>query len=244
MIKIKNISKSFSRKKEILKDISLNISKGDIVAIIGQSGVGKSVLLKHINGLLIPDKGSVYIDDFCINTLTFSELQKIRKKISMVFQFGALFDSMNIYDNIKIALDNATQLSSKDKVKVIKESLSAVGLPDIELMYPSDISGGMKKRVGIARAISISPQYILYDEPTTGLDPINTDKMISLMKKIQEREKSTSVIVTHEMRIINELATKIIMLKEGKIIFDGTPNELNSSSDKYIKYFISGQNRL
>ena len=241
MIKIKNISKSFSQKKEILKDISLNISKGDIVAIIGQSGVGKSVLLKHINGLLIPDKGSVYIDDFCINTLTFSELQKIRKKISMVFQFGALFDSMNIYDNIKIALDNATQLSSKDKVKVIKESLSAVGLPDIELMYPSDISGGMKKRVGIARAISISPQYILYDEPTTGLDPINTDKMISLMKKIQEREKSTSVIVTHEMRIINELATKIIMLKEGKIIFDGTPNELNSSSDKYIKYFISGQ---
>ena len=243
MINIKNISKSFSQKKEILKDISLNISKGDIVAIIGQSGVGKSVLLKHINGLLIPDKGSVYIDDFCINTLTFSELQKIRKKISMVFQFGALFDSMNIYDNIKIALDNATQLSSKDKVKVIKESLSAVGLPDIELMYPSDISGGMKKRVGIARAISISPQYILYDEPTTGLDPINTDKMISLMKKIQEREKSTSVIVTHEMRIINELATKIIMLKEGKIIFDGTPNELNSSSDKYIKYFISGQNR-
>ena len=243
MIKIKNISKSFSQKKEILKDISLNINKGDIVAIIGQSGVGKSVLLKHINGLLAPDKGSVYIDDFCINTLTFSELQKIRKKISMVFQFGALFDSMNIYDNIKIALDNATQLSSKDKVKVIKESLSAVGLPDIELMYPSDISGGMKKRVGIARAISISPQYILYDEPTTGLDPINTDKMISLMKKIQEREKSTSVIVTHEMRIINELATKIIMLKEGKIIFDGTPNELNSSSDKYVKYFISGQNR-
>tara|TARA_Y100000996_G_C22469555_1_gene621494 strand:+ start:156 stop:887 length:732 start_codon:yes stop_codon:yes gene_type:complete len=243
MIKIKNISKSFSQKKEILKDISLNINKGDIVAIIGQSGVGKSVLLKHINGLLVPDKGSVYIDDFCINTLTFSELQKIRKKISMVFQFGALFDSMNIYDNIKIALDNATQLSSKDKVKVIKESLSAVGLPDIELMYPSDISGGMKKRVGIARAISISPQYILYDEPTTGLDPINTDKMISLMKKIQEREKSTSVIVTHEMRIINELATKIIMLKEGKIIFDGTPNELNSSSDKYVKYFISGQNR-
>lgn len=243
MIKIKNISKSFAQKKEILKDISLNINKGDIVAIIGQSGVGKSVLLKHINGLLVPDKGSVYIDDFCINTLTFSELQKIRKKISMVFQFGALFDSMNIYDNIKIALDNATQLSSKDKVKVIKESLSAVGLPDIELMYPSDISGGMKKRVGIARAISISPQYILYDEPTTGLDPINTDKMISLMKKIQEREKSTSVIVTHEMRIINELATKIIMLKEGKIIFDGTPNELNSSSDKYVKYFISGQNR-
>ena len=241
MIKIKNISKSFSPKKEILKDISLNISKGDIVAIIGQSGVGKSVLLKHINGLLIPDKGSVYIDDFCINTLTFSELQKIRKKISMVFQFGALFDSMNIYDNIKIALDNATKLKNKDKAKVIKESLAAVGLPDIELMYPADISGGMKKRVGIARAISISPQYILYDEPTTGLDPINTDKMILLMKKIQKREKSTSVIVTHEMRIINELATKIIMLKEGKIIFDGTPNELNSSSDKYIKYFISGQ---
>jgi len=243
MIKIKNISKSFSVNKQILNDVSLNINKGDITAIIGQSGVGKSVLLKHINGLLTPDKGSVFIDELCINTLTYSELQKIRKKISMVFQFGALFDSMNIYDNIKIALDNATTINSRDKMKIIKKSLTDVGLPDIELMYPSDISGGMKKRVGIARAISIKPKYILYDEPTTGLDPINTDKMISLMKKIQDREEATSVIVTHEMRIINELATKIIMLKEGKIIFDGTPNELNCSTDKYIKYFISGKNR-
>ena len=243
MIRIKNISKSFSENKKILNDISFDVNKGDILAIIGQSGVGKSVLLKHINGLLIPDEGSITIDQYCINTLSFSDLQKIRRKMSMVFQFGALFDSMNIHDNIKIALDNATTLNNKNKLDVIKESLDSVGLQDIEFMYPSDISGGMKKRVGIARAISIKPKYILYDEPTTGLDPINTDKMISLMNRIQRKERATSIIVTHEMRIINELATKIIMLKDGKIIFDGTPNELNSSADKYVKYFISGKNR-
>ena len=243
MIKVDKISKSFTKSKKILNNISFNVNRGDIVAIIGQSGVGKSVLLKHINGLLLPNQGSVYVDDFIINKLTFSELQNVRKRISMVFQFGALFDSLNIYDNIKIALDNSTSIDEKNKNNIIKESLDAVGLHDIEKMFPSDLSGGMKKRVGIARAISIEPKYILYDEPTTGLDPINTDKMISLMKKIQDRNHATSVIVTHEMRIINELANKIIMIHEGKIIFDGTPNELNSHADKYIKYFISGKNR-
>ena len=243
MIKVDKISKSFKKNKKILNNISFNVCKGDIVAIIGQSGVGKSVLLKHINGLLLPDNGSVYVDDFNIDKLTFSELQNVRKRISMVFQFGALFDSLNIYDNIKIALDNSTSIDDKNKNIIIKESLDAVGLHDIENMFPSDLSGGMKKRVGIARAISIDPKYILYDEPTTGLDPINTDKMISLMKDIQNRNHATSVIVTHEMRIINEIANKIIMIHEGKIIFDGTPNELNSNADKYIKYFISGKNR-
>ena len=241
MIYIKNISKSFSSKK-ILDNISFNIKQGKSVSIIGQSGVGKSVLLKHFNGLIYPDSGEVLINNKTINRLSFSKLQKIRKKMSMVFQFGALFDSLNIYDNILIALDHLTDLSNEDKKIRISESLSEVNLGSIEKLYPNDLSGGMKKRVGIARAIAIRPDYILYDEPTTGLDPITTDKMLTLMKKIRKNKKLTSIVVTHEMRIVNEFSDQVIMLNDGKVIFNGTPEELNSSKDKYIKYFILGKN--
>ena len=241
MITIKNISKSFSSKK-ILNNISFNIKKGQSVAIIGQSGVGKSVLLKHFNGLLLPDKGEVKINNQILNKLSFSELQQIRKKMSMVFQFGALFDSLSIHDNILIALDHLTNLSKEDKINRITESLSEVNLENIENLYPDDLSGGMKKRVGIARAIAIQPEYILYDEPTTGLDPITTDKMLNLMRKVRRNKKLTSIVVTHEMKIVNEFSNQVIMLNDGKIIFNGTPEELNSSKDKYIKYFILGKN--
>jgi len=240
MIYIKNISKSFSSKK-ILDNISFNIKKGQSVAIIGQSGVGKSVLLKHFNGLILPDRGEITINNQTINKLTFSKLQKIRKKMSMVFQFGALFDSLTIYDNLLVALDHLTDLSTEDKKNRIIESLSEVNLDNIENLYPDDLSGGMRKRVGIARAIAIKPEYILYDEPTTGLDPITTDKMLSLMGKVRENKKLTSIVVTHEMRIVNEFSNQVIMLNNGKIIFNGTPEELNSSKDKYIKYFILGK---
>ena len=241
MIKINNISKSFNSKK-ILNDISLNINEGESVAIIGQSGVGKSVILKHINGLLKPDKGSIEIDNSIISNLSFTDLQKVRKKMAMVFQFGALFDSMSIYDNIKIAVDNLTNIDKKSKNKRILDCLNLVNLLDTKDMFPSDISGGMKKRIGIARAISIKPKYLLYDEPTTGLDPINTDKIIKLMHNVQMKDNVTSIIVTHEMKIVNEMVDKVIMLYNGKIIFDGTPKELNSSNDKYIKYFTLGHN--
>ena len=241
MITIKNISKSFSSKK-ILNNISFNIKKGQSVAIIGQSGVGKSVLLKHFNGLLLPDKGEIKINNQILNKLSFSELQQIRKKMSMVFQFGALFDSLSIHDNILIALDHLTNLSKEDKINRITESLSEVNLENIENLYPDDLSGGMKKRVGIARAIAIQPEYILYDEPTTGLDPITTDKMLNLMRKVRRNKKLTSIVVTHEMKIVNEFSNQVIMLNDGKIIFNGTPEELNSSKDKYIKYFILGKN--
>ena len=241
MITLKNISKSFSSKK-ILNNISFNIKKGQSVAIIGQSGVGKSVLLKHFNGLLLPDKGEIKINNQNLNKLSFSELQQIRKKMSMVFQFGALFDSLSIHENILIALDHLTNLSKEDKINRITESLSKVNLENIENLYPNDLSGGMKKRVGIARAIAIQPEYILYDEPTTGLDPITTDKMLNLMRKVRRNKKLTSIVVTHEMKIVNEFSNQVIMLNDGEIIFDGTPEELNSSKDKYIKYFILGKN--
>jgi len=160
----------------------------------------------------------------------------------MVFQFGALFDSMSIYDNIKIAVDNLTNIDKESKNKRILDCLNLVNLADTIDMFPSDISGGMKKRIGIARAISIKPKYLLYDEPTTGLDPINTDKIIKLMHNVQMKDNVTSIIVTHEMKIVNEMVDKVIMLYNGKIIFDGTPKELNSSNDKYIKYFTLGHN--
>ena len=240
MIEFKNISKSFSS-KNILKNISFNIKEGESVAIIGQSGEGKSVLLKHFNGLMMPDSGQVIVHKKLINQLSFSELQSIRKNMSMVFQFGALFDSLSIRDNILISLDNNTSLNSKEKENRIIESLNEVNLSNIQHLYPNDLSGGMKKRVGISRAISIKPKYLLYDEPTTGLDPINTGKIIKLMKKIKKNKSITSIVVTHELKIVNEFASRVIMLKNSNIVFDGTPKELNSSKDKYIKSFILGR---
>tara|TARA_B100000427_G_C15491922_1_gene588044 strand:- start:785 stop:1510 length:726 start_codon:yes stop_codon:yes gene_type:complete len=240
MIEFKNISKSFSS-KNILKNISFKIKEGESVAIIGQSGEGKSVLLKHFNGLMMPDSGQVIVHKKVINQLSFSELQSIRKNMSMVFQFGALFDSLSIRDNILISLDNNTSLNSKEKENRIIESLNEVNLSNIQHLYPNDLSGGMKKRVGISRAISIKPKYLLYDEPTTGLDPINTGKIIKLMKKIKKNKSITSIVVTHELKIVNEFASRVIMLKNSNIVFDGTPKELNSSKDKYIKSFILGR---
>jgi len=240
MIEFRNIYKSFSS-KNILKNISFKIQEGESVAIIGQSGEGKSVLLKHFNGLMMPDSGQVIVHNKVINKLSFSELQFVRKNMSMVFQFGALFDSLSIRDNILISLDNNTSLEGKDKESRVIESLNEVNLSNIEHLYPNDLSGGMKKRVGISRAISIRPKYILYDEPTTGLDPINTGKIIKLMKKIKRNKTITSVVVTHELKIVNEFATRVIMLKDSNIVFDGTPKELNSSKDKYIKSFILGK---
>jgi len=240
MIEFKNISKSFSS-KNILKNISFNIKEGESVAIIGQSGEGKSVLLKHFNGLMMPDSGQVIVHKKIINELSFTELQSIRKNMSMVFQFGALFDSLSIRDNILISLDNNTSLDSKEKENRIIESLNEVNLSNIQHLYPNDLSGGMKKRVGISRAISIKPRYLLYDEPTTGLDPINTGKIIKLMKKIKKNKSITSIVVTHELKIVNEFASRVIMLKNSNIVFDGTPKELNSSKDKYIKSFILGR---
>jgi phospholipid/cholesterol/gamma-HCH transport system ATP-binding protein len=223
-----------------LKNISFNIKEGESVAIIGQSGEGKSVLLKHFNGLMMPDSGQVIVNNKIINKLSFSDLQSIRKNMSMVFQFGALFDSLSIKDNILISLDNNTSLNFEEKENRVKESLNEVNLSNIEHLYPNDLSGGMKKRVGISRAISIKPKYLLYDEPTTGLDPINTGKIIRLMNKIKKNKNITSIVVTHELKIVNEFAMRIIMLKDSNIVFDGTSKELNSSKDKYIKSFILG----
>ena len=242
MIKVREINKTFSN-KNILNNISFDISNGDSIAIIGQSGTGKSVLLKHLNGLLRPDSGHVSVDNVLINNVSYNELQTIRKKMAMVFQFGALFDSMNVEDNIALAIQSSTNLSNKKIPNRINKSLDLVELSDIKHLMPSEISGGMKKRVGIARAIAINPEYILYDEPTTGLDPITTDKINQLIKKISEKKKVTSVIVTHDMKTLRVTSNKVIMLHEGNIIFNDKTDMLFKSNDKFIQYFVTGENK-
>ena len=242
MIKVREINKTFSN-KNILNNISFDISNGDSIAIIGQSGTGKSVLLKHLNGLLRPDSGHVSVDNVLINNVPYNELQTIRKKMAMVFQFGALFDSMNVGDNIALAIQSSTSLSNKKISNRIDKSLDLVELSDIKHLMPSEISGGMKKRVGIARAIAINPEYILYDEPTTGLDPITTDKINQLIKKISEKKKVTSVIVTHDMKTLRFTSNKVIMLHEGNIIFNDKTDMLFKSDDKFIQYFVTGENK-
>jgi len=249
MIEIKNISKSFIDKdrgvtNNVIDDISITINKGESVAIIGKSGIGKSVLLKHIIGLVKPDRGNICIDGVNINSISFKELQKIRSTIGMVFQFGALLDSMNVEENIGLALNKF----SKDPKDLIKEkilnSLESVNMEGTEKLMPSELSGGMKKRIGIARAIALNPKYLLYDEPTTGLDPITTSKINLLIKRIHERGNITSIMVTHELKTVYDVSDRVIMLDKKKVIFDNKPSELINSSKQIIQEFIGNNKGL
>ena len=239
MIEVKNIHKSFGE-NQILKDVSLSLNVGDKLAVIGQSGVGKSVLLKHLNGLLKPDRGNVFVNNIKINKVKYDQLRSIRRDMSMVFQFGALLDSLTIKENVALAFYSNDKYDSKEIYEKVDYSLNLVGLPGIGNLMPSEISGGMKKRVGIARAIVTNPKCILYDEPTTGLDPINTDKINQLIGKISS-SKIASVFVTHEIKTVFNVANKVVMLHDGSIIFSGSPDDLRNTKDKFIKYFVSGK---
>ena len=239
MIKIKNLFKSFGE-KEVLKDISFSIQDGECISIIGESGIGKSVLLKSIIKLIDIDCGSIFIDDKDISSISFKELQILRSKFGMVFQFGALFDSMTVKENIGLALQ---KLSNSDKLEIdkkIRESLEQVNMKNTEDKMPSELSGGMKKRVGIARAIALNPQYMLYDEPTTGLDPIMTDSINKLITKFHNEGDVTSIIVTHEMRTVKDVSNRVVMLYDGKIHFDGPTDEFINSKDLVVKAFLNG----
>ena len=239
MIKIINLHKNFGD-KIILNGINVEIQKGESVAIIGKSGTGKSVLLKHILGLIQPDSGKLYLNNKRINEISLKELQLIRKKIGMVFQSGALFDSMNVYDNIYIALRQLSDLKNDDIEIKIKKCLKEVGLVGSEKLMPSELSGGMKKRVGIARAISFNPEFIFYDEPTTGLDPVISNTINKLIKRFHINNNITSLIVTHSMKTVYETADRVLMLHEGRIKFDGTPDAIKSSNDREVFCFVNG----
>ncbi|SVA61977.1 uncharacterized protein METZ01_LOCUS114831 [marine metagenome] len=227
-----------------MSDLNFSVAHGQSVAIVGKSGAGKSVLLKCLIGLVKPDEGTIYVDNKLINSMSFGQLQEIRSNIGMVFQFGALFDSMTVGENISLALQKLTKLSGDEIKERVFNSLEEVDMVDTEDLMPSELSGGMKKRVGIARAIAIKPAYLFYDEPTTGLDPVMTDSINRLILKFQNTGEVTSVIITHEMRTVYDVSDRVLLLHEGKIRFDGSPEEIKNVDDLVVQQFITGNSTL
>jgi len=238
MIEISNLHKKFGD-NNVLNGVNLKIEKGETIAIIGKSGCGKSVLIKHIVGLLYPDAGWVKVEDEIVSELNTKNLYELRKKFGFLFQGAALFDSMTVEENVALSLVESGNGFEKSKIeKIVAEKLALVDLPDIQKLKPSELSGGMKKRVGLARALVTNPEYILYDEPTTGLDPIMSDSIDSLIKELSHKLSVTSVVVTHDMYSVKNVADKVAMMHEGVIHFTGTPKELIDSKDGVILDFI------
>lgn len=238
MIEIINLHKSFGS-NHVLRGVNLVIKEGESLAIIGRSGCGKSVLLKHIVGLLSPDEGYIKFEGKVINDLERKELYSVRRKFGFLFQGAALFDSMTVEENVSLALvENENKILPEELKKIVAEKLELVGLPGTQKLKPSELSGGMKKRVGLARALVTNPNYILYDEPTTGLDPIMSDSIDELIKELNEKLNVTSIIVTHDMFSVKNTADKIAMMHEGKIYFTGTPKDVIESTDPVIQNFI------
>jgi phospholipid/cholesterol/gamma-HCH transport system ATP-binding protein len=238
MIKINNIFKSFEDRL-ILKGIDLIIENSDTMVVMGASGCGKSVLLKLIVGLLKPDEGEIWIEDKEISKLSEKQMDEVRKNIGMVFQSGALFDSLTVGENVAFSLVRRTNISKSEIAKTVAEKLEMVGLSGIENMMPSELSGGMRKRVSLARAISMNPQIVLYDEPTTGLDPLMSDEINTLISKLHNELNVTSIVVTHDMKSAFTVGTKMAMLKNGEIVASGTPDEIRSSKDQWVYDFVN-----
>ncbi|KAF0141476.1 MAG: putative ABC transport system ATP-binding protein [Stygiobacter sp.] len=237
MIEIVDLRKSFGE-NSVLRGVNLTIQEGQSLAIIGRSGCGKSVLLKHIVALLHPDSGYVKFEGKNIYEMNKKELYEVRKRFGFLFQGAALFDSMTVEENISLPLVENNVESKEVIEKIVAEKLELVGLPNTQKLKPSELSGGMKKRVALARALVTDPNYILYDEPTTGLDPIMSDSIDDLIKDLPQKIKVTSIIVTHDMFSVKNVADKIAMMHEGKIYFTGTPEDLLTSKDSVIEKFI------
>jgi len=242
MIKIVDLHKSFGT-KPVLRGVDLEVETGETMVVIGQSGSGKSVLLKHLIGILKPDKGEIYIDGLEITRLGEERLQRITRKFGMLFQAAALFDSLTVGENVSFGLERYTDHSPAEIRRIVAESLNKVGLNDIEGLMPFELSGGMRKRVGLARAIAYGPEIILYDEPSTGIDPIRADSINDLINDLKRDLCVTSVVITHDMVSSYKLADRIAMLYEGRIIEIGTPAEIQASSNPIIRQFIHGQAR-
>ncbi len=239
MISLTNVHKAYDE-LVVLAGVDFEVRAGETVALLGPSGVGKSVLLKHINGLIHPDQGDVVVDGQSVPHLSRKELTRFRQRVGYVFQYGALFDSQTVYENVKLGItdDSCAQDVGYCGVRVI-ECLELVNLsPDVANKYPAEISGGMKKRVGIARAIAGQPTYLLYDEPTSGLDPVNADIIDSLVAKLQRELGVTSVMVTHDVRGAFRVADRVALLQGGRIRAMGTPDELASSDDPVVREFL------
>lgn len=239
MIEVRDLKLNFGP-NVILNGVSLKIEKGESVVIIGRSGGGKSVLLKNLIGLLKPDSGEVKIDGETISSMNERELLRVRKKFGMLFQSAALFDSMTVAENISFPLRRNHKLSEQEMERKVAEALQMVDLPGTESRKPSELSGGMRKRVGLARAIIYQPEIVLYDEPTTGLDPIMSDGIDQLIMRVRDHLKVTTVVVTHDMRSARRVGNRILMLHEKQIYAAGTPDEIFASNDPVIRRFIDG----
>jgi len=240
MIRIVDLHKAFGENR-VLQGVNLQIERGETMAVIGQSGSGKSVLIKHLIGILKPDQGEIYIDGLEITRLKEDKLQSVTKKFGMLFQGAALFDSLTVGQNVSFGLERYTNFSEEKKQELVSESLAKVGLRGVEHLMPHELSGGMKKRVGLARAIAYGPEIILYDEPSTGIDPIRADAINELINRMKKELKVTSVVITHDMTSSYKVADRIAMLYEGKIIEIGTAEEIRNSKNEVIQQFIHGQ---
>ncbi len=240
MIAIKDLVKSFEDNL-VLDGLNLEVKKGETMVVIGCSGCGKTVLLKHLMGILKPDFGEIWVDGEEVTKLKERELNEVRKKFGMLFQGAALFDSMRVWENVGFALMEHTDLDERTISEKVKEKLRLVGLEGVENKMPTELSGGMKKRVGLARAIAMDPEIVLYDEPTTGVDPILGDVINKLILDLQDKLSITSIAVTHDMQSAYRIADRIAMLHQGKIIEVGTPEEIRRSENPIVRQFIRGE---
>ena len=240
MIEVDNISKSFGN-NVVLREVSFRVAEGESLAIIGRSGTGKSVLLKHLVGLMMPDAGTVRVQGASLNDMTERELLTVRRQFGMLFQGAALFDSMNVFENIAFPLRRAGGTDEAEIQKRVSEMLRLVEMPGVEEKLLSELSGGMRKRVGLARAIVHRPAIILYDEPTTGLDPVVSDSIDQLILRVRDQFNITSIIITHDMRSARRIGQRIIYLREGQVYLDAPADEVFNSEDLLVSRFVNGE---
>ncbi len=240
MIELREVSKRFGG-QQVLAGASLAIARGDTTVIIGRSGSGKSVMLKHIVGLLQPDAGEVLVGGEHIAALSRADLFRVRRTLGFVFQGAALFDSLSVGENVGLGLVHHSTLTAREIEARVRDCLVLVGLEGVERKYPAELSGGMRKRVGVARAIALDPAIVLYDEPTTGLDPIMSDVINELILRLQHQLGITSVVVTHDMTSAYKVGNQIAMLYQGAIIFQGTPDDIKTTDNPYVRQFIEGR---
>jgi phospholipid/cholesterol/gamma-HCH transport system ATP-binding protein len=239
MIELRNIHKAFGQ-QVVLNGVDFEVREGETVALLGPSGTGKSVLLKHIIGLIRPDEGEIHVDGKDVSRLKRKQLSELRSEIGYVFQNGALFDSMNVFENVRLGITDENKYGNLEYCrKRVAECIRLVNLPaDTIEKYPAQLSGGMRKRVGIARAIAGNPKYLLYDEPTSGLDPVNADIIDALVQRLDNELGVTSVMVTHDVRGAFRVADRLALLSEGKIVMQGTPQEFLDSKNPKVREFL------
>ena len=239
MIEIEDLYKSFNH-RDVLNGVSLNVQRGEILAVIGGSGVGKSVLLKHITGLIRPDRGTIKVDGQEVTNLRGKLLVSYRERIGFLFQGGALFDSMTVFENVAFPLREKTKLQEKKIRESVYEILEHVGMQDDEEKYPAELSGGMQKRAALARALITNPELMLFDEPTTGLDPIIVNSVFTYIRSTHQKIGFTGIIVTHKIPRIFAIVQKVALLHKGVIVASGTPDEIRQSTYPVVEYFLSG----